>query len=409
MLESAILHPHENLNGSVGNSKYSVEVVDTEIGFLKLKEQWQWLLETCECATIFLSYEWIYSWWKIFGNKKRLYILVVRGQDDLIRGIAPFYFVQERMGFMTYTALKFLGNEHVGSDYLDIIVPEKERTAVLNVLLHHLLFVEKSWDVALLTDMDGSSTTLGWFKHCAPQSGLRVLIVDGQTCPFLRLPMSDSDLARMRKKTKDFSKRVKIRFHRCHDPSELEGAIECLFMLHQKRSMAIGRNSSLMNESVRAFHRKVMTVLLKSGWLRLFTLSVNGRLLAMLYGFQYNNKFYYYQSGFDPDPTWKAFSPGRIIVNLTIESAMEEGLQEYDFLRGDEPYKFHWAKMSRSTHTVVLTNRSFHGMYYYIIRHIILTLKKLSQVWFLRLKQGLKFSPTRQLLARRNYHETVQS
>jgi len=34
-------------------------------------------------------------------------------------------------------------------------------------------------------------------------------------------------------------------------------------------------------------------------------------------------------------------------MGLAIKTAIEGGASEYDFLHGDEEYKFHWAKVSR--------------------------------------------------------------
>ena len=63
------------------------------------------------------------------------------------------------------------------------------------------------------------------------------------------------------------------------------------------------------------------------------------------YGFRYGDKFYFYQSGFDPG--YARQSVGLVALGLTIKAALEEGAMEYDLLHGDEEYKFLWAHQTR--------------------------------------------------------------
>jgi CelD/BcsL family acetyltransferase involved in cellulose biosynthesis len=87
---------------------------------------------------------------------------------------------------------------------------------------------------------------------------------------------------------------------------------------------------------------------LSKGWIRLFSLSVDEAPVAALYDFVYNNKMYYYQSGFDMTHS-RIRSPGLLIRSYAIENAIESGLYECDFLKGDvSGYKAGWRGQTRS-------------------------------------------------------------
>ena len=47
------------------------------------------------------------------------------------------------------------------------------------------------------------------------------------------------------------------------------------------------------------------------------------------------------------DPRFEKYSVGLVMTGLTIQRAIEERAKEYDFLRGDERFKFHWAVEAR--------------------------------------------------------------
>jgi CelD/BcsL family acetyltransferase involved in cellulose biosynthesis len=72
-----------------------------------------------------------------------------------------------------------------------------------------------------------------------------------------------------------------------------------------------------------------------------------------VYGFVYNKIFYYYQAGFDTE--FYAYRAGYLILGMTIQSALEEGVTMYDLLRGEEKYKEIWRN-----ETSELSNQEFY-------------------------------------------------
>ena len=81
---------------------------------------------------------------------------------------------------------------------------------------------------------------------------------------------------------------------------------------------------------------------LEAGLLRLYGLRLDGQIIAAYYGFMHSSggvrRAYFYLSGFDP--AYAKFSLGRLIVEHAIRSAIAERASEFDFLRGNEPYKY---------------------------------------------------------------------
>src|ERR1700730_11418239 len=60
-----------------------------------------------------------------------------------------------------------------------------------------------------------------------------------------------------------------------------------------------------------------------------------------------SRKFNYYQSGYDPN--WASRSVGLVLLARTVQDAFAEGLQEFDFLHGNESYKRDWPRGERWT------------------------------------------------------------
>src|SRR4030095_12185254 len=109
---------------------------------------------------------------------------------------------------------------------------------------------------------------------------------------------------------------------------------------------------AFQSESVIAFHREFVQLAAQRGWLRLLILHLNDVPASALYGLRYGPTFYFYQSGFDP--LYSKHSVGVATMGLAIKTAIEEGASEYDFLHGNEEYKFHWAHEVRDLNRLEL-------------------------------------------------------
>ena len=80
--------------------------------------------------------------------------------------------------------------------------------------------------------------------------------------------------------------------------------------------------------------------------LRVYGLYVDGKPLAGLIGFSSGDTFSMLTMAYAPDSDGST-SPGLCLLLKTLELAARSGLGAYDFLAGDEPYKFEWC----DTHT----------------------------------------------------------
>jgi len=82
----------------------------------------------------------------------------------------------------------------------------------------------------------------------------------------------------------------------------------------------------------------------------------DGRWVAGLLHMRYRDTLYMYLMAID-----KGFLPkisiGNVLVGESIEAAIEDGLLTYDFLKGAEDYKFHWANNNARTLRLSLSNR----------------------------------------------------
>ncbi|MGC4000429.1 MAG: GNAT family N-acetyltransferase [Anaeromyxobacter sp.] len=152
-----------------------------------------------------------------------------------------------------------------------------------------------------------------------------------------------------RRRRLERSSRVQLRRAGAHD---LPARLADLFRLHRARWGARGQQGVLAAQALERFHAEAAPALLRAGLLRLLSVHVGGRAVAVLHALAAQGRAYAYLSGLDP--AWAQASPGSMLFLRLIEDAREEGLQELDFLRGQEAYKYRFGPEDRHTLTLEL-------------------------------------------------------
>src|SRR5437773_607800 len=99
-----------------------IERIEDTDRFALMGEEWNALLRDSDADCLFLTWEWLYTWWRTLAGRRRLFILAVRCGDQLV-AIAPLALAPPALGrLLPFRSFQLLGTGAVGSDYLDLIV-----------------------------------------------------------------------------------------------------------------------------------------------------------------------------------------------------------------------------------------------------------------------------------------------
>lgn len=323
-------------------------VIDTLEAFAELQESWDNLLAGAPNASLFLTWEWMFTWWEIYHPQNpgwKLHILVFRDGDSLI-GILPLFVSSESIGFVKYKRVGFLGDEVESTDYLDIITSDAYRVYFTENLYSILAEEFSTADLIHFKGILADSIIDQGFYHQNNGSSLRQ---EFRICPYITLPSSFDDyLSRLssnfryniRRRTKKFLKQPGARLSIISEPERMAETIEMVFDLHWKRAQQKQLDTKFLKEKRCAFHQKCAERLAKKNYVKIFVGEIEGQPVASLYCYEFDNTLFYFQSGFDPD--WDKISPGLVIMAYAIQYAIENNLRCFDFMRGNEEYKFNW-------------------------------------------------------------------
>ncbi len=348
----------------------SVDVIDTAGELAGLRTQWNALHDASE-AGAFLCWDWLYPWCRRIAPDRALRILRARDRDGALVGLMPLAVEQRRVGPRKVRRLAFLGETHVGSDYLDLIAPRGREVELARLFARQLKALRGEWDVLDLLDLREGSPTLEALEETFGGEGEVVSRTGRYLCPHERFTPGETFDAFLKRtgrrdnylrRKKWLAKQPGYRIEKTDVPQGLPAAMGHFFRLHALRWAEDGGSQGIKGAGVEAFHRDATHLLAERGRLRIYTMMLGTQALASVYGIFHGGKFLYFQSGYDP--AWRNKSVGLVLVGETFKDALERGCTEYDFLRGTESYKSDWTSLQRQTVALRIHARSGPGAWF---------------------------------------------
>jgi CelD/BcsL family acetyltransferase involved in cellulose biosynthesis len=295
---------------------------------------WSDLVARSVNPVLFLSWPWQTLWWEAFGDGRRLRILRVPDSSDGLVGLLPLY--EKVPGIW-----QLVGGVDI-SDYLDLIAVRGREEEVWSELLQHRATEAVAWDLHCLR---AASPTVSLLPALAAAFGLSTLAQREARCPVLALPeswgsylagLSGKDRHELRRKLRRIERQWREAGVRSHASAEdLEAAMSSFLALHRKSKTGKAR---FMDARMERFFRHVAFALAARGWLRLWFLEHDGAAVASFFCLEFAGNVGLYNSGFDP--AHASLSPGIVLLCHVIRDAIERGFARFDFLRGEEPYKY---------------------------------------------------------------------
>jgi len=309
--------------------------------FEDLADHWQHLIEGCSEPTFFDQQTWQKTWWSEFGGDSELKLLVVRSESGDANMIAPM--------MIDGSALSFLGSTDL-VDYHDFLTRDRLSPGCIEALVDAVSAMPEIKTISLQS-LPGNSPTITQFREAAEKAGWNVEIEQEDVAPRMDLPATwDEFLAGLRKKDRHELRRKlrrleaagEVRQIELKTPEEIEAAMGDFMRLHR---MSTPDKNEFMTPEREQFFTKIAIELAHENSTRLCFLEVDGEKMATSLSFVCREVRYLYNSGYNPAQS--RLSVGLLNHALAIKSSIEEGHRIFDFMRGDESYKYHLGGIDR--------------------------------------------------------------
>jgi CelD/BcsL family acetyltransferase involved in cellulose biosynthesis len=300
--------------------------------FETLTDYWSASTGNLYWSSPFVLPAWLKVWWQHFGTGNELHLLSVKESAQVI-GIAPLQ--------LKGNTASIVGGENV-CDYLDFVVTPGRETEFFNILLDDFQQKKKirKLDLSLLRP---DSLVITRLVDIARNRGMAVKIQQVDVSYEMDLLSTwDSYLEilntkqrhEVRRKLRRLSDAGDVRYSLLKDRNELVTSFEHFMQLF---SQARKDKANFMTPEMAAFFHSLATATAGIGILRIGMLEFKSQPVAAVMCFDYNNRIYLYNSGFNPE--YEPLSVGLNSKVLCIKESIGEGKSRFEFLKGNEVYK----------------------------------------------------------------------
>jgi len=276
---------------------------------------------------------WLRVWQQSFAPQAKPSFLVARQQERVI-GIAPLLIADG--------TARIVGSPDV-CDYADFIVAPGKEPAFCEAICDAV----KQRGVRLIDIASArpDSVTMSSMVSLARQRGYEVSCEEEEVSVERDLPPTWEEYLQLlnakqrhevKRKLRRLEEAGKVDYRFVEDGEAVPAFMDMFLGLFVESRED---KASFMTGDMEGFFRSLSMAMAQAGLLRCGVLELDSTPVAAIIAFDFNDTVYLYNSGFDPE--YRSLSVGVLSKVLCIKDSIERGKKRFDFLKGDEKYKYH--------------------------------------------------------------------
>jgi CelD/BcsL family acetyltransferase involved in cellulose biosynthesis len=346
-----------------------IDIIETLPSLAKLEDNWNAVYDADPEAHIFLSWKWLSGW--LAHIEGPWFILAAKADDATDAPYVAFFPLRLQTTIEKSDVLhelKMAGN--FSADYTGMVCAPDAEGKVIPAFARYIK--QMHWARLNLENVRMSERRFRLLLAYFPKANFQVTEVnrvgkddgiDNTVCPYTALPKDwDAYLlslsANTRQKIRRLLKQVDAEGEYRITVSTSETFAQDLNTLLQFWAIKWRPRKGDLTDSLVRSNGIMLTRSFKSGLVFLPIFWQGDRPVAALATLMDTRKrtFSFYITG--RDEAFDGPPPGMILHAFSIRHAIENGFSEYDFLRGNEPYKYSYGCAERKIHCTVVATKN---------------------------------------------------
>lgn len=339
-----------------------IEEVTEQSRWESLKDDWNRALRESESDSVFLTHEWLSTWWDHFGAGKELLVLVARDQGK-IRGLAPLMRSTRRYAGMPVRKVEFIGEKQ--ANMLDFILGDGEASrAVAQAMISHILASSRKCIIDLR-----NVPALSAVRKAASEAGAEdpSLLLREELCDTFRISLEGgwddylktrkSHLRRnIRRVDRLLSEVGDIKADTFTRPADVQRVFKDVIGVDERNPGSEKGLSVAISSSDRVFYQDLVSRLGTGSGSHLSLLKVDGEHVAYEFSLVFKGVVFGIIKAYDM--SFRRVSPGIGLSTRVLQNLFANGAREMDLYRGDHEYKHRWATETRQLVRLMMFRRS---------------------------------------------------
>jgi CelD/BcsL family acetyltransferase involved in cellulose biosynthesis len=325
---------------------FEFEVFTSKDNLEELREVWNALLGNSYTDSVFLTQEWVVSWWESFGQPSgELFVVVIRNEGQVC-GICPLVLQQEE--FHRYRIRKLVSLTNYHTPRFDFIF--RGNAEVLMKELLDFLNRKIQWHVLQMTYVPPESQTLSALKLLSDQ---KIVIVNEENClrsPFITIKTDFETyyhaLSKKFRHNTDYALRQlnkigPVEFEEIQNSSNIIQDLKEGFEIEKQSWKGDLGTAILTKPEEWKFYQSVAQLAARKGWLRLYFVKIGNQRIAFDYCLSYKNRVSLVKVSYNP--AFGKYSPGTLLRKWELQKLFaEQNTECYDMLGTASEWKLRW-------------------------------------------------------------------
>jgi CelD/BcsL family acetyltransferase involved in cellulose biosynthesis len=313
----------------------------------RLADEWEDLYRRCSSASAFMSSAWLQSSWRSYGRSRRLVLVLVRRDGQLVAATALTR--RRRYGLPVLTPV---GVGH--SDFNDVLIDDSCATEAGRRLAQELAAQTRWHTIEFPEVRDGAAGWQmfgGWPFHTWRLPGSMCLELPARPIEELikTLPGRAAQ-SRRRKRRKIDEAGIDARMVGADGAAE---TVAALLRLHHQQWRGRGMNPDHGRSRFAAHLAGAIPAMLERGQALLVEYRLDSELVAAELLLAGGGMICGYLYGFRPELRQR-IDVTQLLLSNDLDLAQRLGLTTLNMLRGDEPYKREWRPREARNRQVLL-------------------------------------------------------
>jgi CelD/BcsL family acetyltransferase involved in cellulose biosynthesis len=295
----------------------------------------------------FLTWAWQTEWARAFAPGRPLEIWRVEDSDGLV-AVLPLW---ERAPGVR----ELIGGADI-SDYLDLLAAAGREEEAWTALLGARAAAPVTWE---LHAVPAASPTVAALPTLAAAFGLQATVAVEERCPVITLPGSwEAYLEGLTSKQRhELTRKMRRLAREAPDAhvtrlarrGEIELRLGDFLDLHRRARTG---KAKFMDARMEVFFRRMVAAFGELDMVRLWLLDSAAGPLATFLVLEWDETVGVYNSGFHPERA--SLAPGLVLLGHMVREAIAHGRRRFDFLRGEERYKYDFGPTPEDVYRVSL-------------------------------------------------------
>ena len=296
----------------------------------------------------FLAWGWVAAWLRYLAGPHELSIVVWQDEHGVAQFIVPLIVRGRSRMIGGRTVMLACGYGREASDYLGCLRLPQHDSRIGELTAHGITkLVDKTLPVSL-TALDGRVEYESELQATVRGLGRRTRCETQHVCVAANLPgtwdeylqgLSSNFRSQVRRRCRKTENEESLTF-RSIAAAETREFTEILIRLNRQRMAYKGKRSSLEDENIREFLLESVPYMAANNIAWMDVLEKDGETVAAALNFVHGKSAFFYIGGIDHSA--EKWGPGTALFAHIIMRCIRQDYLVYDFLRGQEDYKYKW-------------------------------------------------------------------